>query len=87
MTNGIQYAAAAFEECIKALLHGKVDHIDTNVTTIKYEVSESKTMLLEVKKGMKTFQKEVKELNEKKMISDTIAEHLADFKKSMVDRS
>lgn len=93
MTNGIQDAAAAFEECIKALLHGKVDHIDSNVTTIKDQVSESKTVLLDVnqrmvtvEKGVLAVEKGVEGLKEKNIIINSLAETLAGIK-SQVDRS
>ena len=93
MMNGIQNAAAAFEERIKALLHDKVDHVDRNVTIIKEKVSGSETALLDankrlgvVEEGMLTVGKGVEKLKENYKISKTMAEQLA-YVASLSERS
>ena len=81
MTDRIQDAAAAFEECIKALLHGKVVNIDRNVAIISGEVSDIKDGFVDVSKGV------VEMLKQKNKICETLAEALADIKREIVDRS
>lgn len=77
MTNGIQDAAAAFEERIKALLHGKVVNIDRNVATMRAEVSVMKDDIDGVGERLETVGKNVHELKEKYKICRTLAETLA----------
>lgn len=78
MTDGIQDAAAAFEECIKALLHGKVDNIDSNVADLRDDVSDIKDDIVGVSKRMVTIEQGVLEgFQEDHKINKTLAETLA----------
>lgn len=75
MTDGIQDAAKAFEECIKGLLHGKVDNIDRNVATIRGEVFDIKDDIVDVSKGV------VEMLKQQNQVCRTLAEALTDIKR------
>lgn len=54
MTTNIQATATAFEERVKALLHIRVENIDSNVTVIMNDVSDLRDDVGDVSKGIAT---------------------------------
>ena len=75
MTDRIQDAATAFGACIKALLHSKVDNINSNVATMREDVIDIKDDIVDVSKGV------VGMLKQQNQVCRTLAKALADIQR------